>query len=733
MKKKRGGVGLLAALCLALSLVPSVAFANDDADVLQEKLNNAGSGGTVKLDRNYTIDTTLNVTGKVALDLDGWVLRYQNPSAKGSVIKVSGAGDLTLKDSNTGNRTHYFTAVEGSNLWTWYGDDGSPTENVVAGGVITGGTGTEVDGKVYGGGIYVEEGGKLAMFSGRIVGNEATSSSNSNPYGFGGGGVCVGKGATFTMSGGEISHCRTSSAGGAVDVESARFEMQDGVISDCYAVSGGGVGLWTPYIEEGRGVFAMSGGTIAGCESVIDGNSVSVAAGDFAMSGGLITRGVGGIAGKYGVVFMVTLASSAKSVMYADGGTVDVPVLLHTDSWGRVTLSRSVGARGMTSFMKSVGVGGGSVSAGIYYDSFSGPVSGKTITFMNGETQFAKEIVGEGEKAVRPKDPEKEGFRLASWCQLQEDGSLVPWNFDSDTVSDDLTLYAQWETKTYSVTYEYDGQTETDVKTHDVDLTLRGATFAREGFVQTGWVSADGERQYELGEALSANEDVTLNPVWGEIVTLKVPYATTVKLGGDLASDATTFDLEIVSAGMDDSSWPDVTVSASVTVTGAANYLTDMAIMGPSKQLRSLFCEGAFVQQVNAGAKGWTYDDTVWALVLEDGAVAASPRDDGEIAPGEALSVLIFPTKTEDKQLVVDYGAGPAEHMAFTNVYTANSPVTGGADTEGGSNGDGTGGSADALPSTGDSAPVALLALLAVSGVAAVGAGVRGRKQARAE
>lgn len=88
MRRKRG-VGVLAALCLALSLAPSAAFANDDADDLQKKLDNAGPGGTVRLDRNYTIDETLEVDGKVTLDLDGWVLGYQNPSAKGSVIRVS--------------------------------------------------------------------------------------------------------------------------------------------------------------------------------------------------------------------------------------------------------------------------------------------------------------------------------------------------------------------------------------------------------------------------------------------------------------------------------------------------------------------------------------------------------------------------------------------------------------------------------------------------------------------
>lgn len=730
MRRKRGGVGVLAALCLALTLAPSAAFANDDAGRLRTKLDNAGPGGTVRLDRNYTIDETLEVTGKVTLDLNGWVLRYQNPSAKGSVIRVSGSGDLTLTDSNDGNRTHYFSTAEGSNLWTWNGDDGSPTENAVAGGVVTGGTGTaavylSASPWRYGGGIYVEEGGSLAMLSGSIVGNEASDSNNGL-----GGGVGVADGSSFTMSGGAIAHCCSSTFGGAVYVTDSRFEMQGGAISDCYAPLGGGVFLNTHNsVPEGQSFFKMSGGTIADCRSRGMGNSVYVDSGDFAMSGGLITRGVGNATGVF-VFKSDGAAQSGHAAMCADGGTVDVDCVMVG-----ATLSRSEGAQGMTSFMKSVEVQGGSAaSAGIYYGGLPRSVSGKTVAFMDGETLFAREIVGEGEKAVQPKDPEREGFRLAGWCRHQEDGSLVPWDFDRDTVSDDLTLYAQWETRTYSVAYEYDGRIETDVKTHGIDLALRGAVFAREGFVQTGWVSADGEQHYGLGDTLSANGDVTLYPVWDEVVTLKVPYTTTVKLGGDLAPGATTFDLEIVPAGADGTPWPDVAVSASVTVAGAADYPADMAITGPGEQLRSLLCGGAFVRQVDAGAEGWTYDDAVWALVPGDGAVAASLLDGGEAAPGGELSVLVFPAKTEDKQLVADYGAGPVGRMAFTNVYTANGPAADGG-AEGGSNGAGTGASAsaDALPSTGDGAPAALLALLAASGAAAAGAGARCRRRARAE
>ena len=55
---------------------------------------------TVKLTGDISISNSLTVKRTVTLDLNGFVLKYQNDSQRGSVIVVEGSGNLTLTDSN---------------------------------------------------------------------------------------------------------------------------------------------------------------------------------------------------------------------------------------------------------------------------------------------------------------------------------------------------------------------------------------------------------------------------------------------------------------------------------------------------------------------------------------------------------------------------------------------------------------------------------------------------------
>lgn len=260
---------------------------------------------------------------------------------------------------------------------------------------------------------------------------------------------------------------------------------------------------------------------------------------------------------------------------------------------------------------------------------------------------------------------------------------------------------------------EYDGGAEfglkVDVKTHGVDLTLPGETFHREGYVQTGWMSSDGVF-YDLGGVYSANADVTLRPVWDEIITLTVPFTTTVTLGDSESPGKTVFTLEIVDANAGEDSYADMTVSASVTTNGAGSYDGTMTITGPFDQIRNMLCEGAFVKQVDAGEANWAYDDTVWGLLWQD-VVAFASTDDA--AP--AYSVLIFPAtcgETENGMYYdLDWDADPVERMSFTNTYTKSAAKPG-------------------IPGTGDNSNFALwFALLAISAAGVIGTGVYSKRR----
>ena len=72
---------------------------------------------------------------------------------------------------------------------------------------------------------------------------------------------------------------------------------------------------------------------------------------------------------------------------------------------------------------------------------------------------------------------------------------------------------------TYTVTYSPgvngSGAQQTATKTHGVALTLKGATFTRSGYTQTGWSTSDGgSKAYDLGASYTLNAAITLYPYW---------------------------------------------------------------------------------------------------------------------------------------------------------------------------------------------------------------------------
>ena len=67
-----------------------------------------------------------------------------------------------------------------------------------------------------------------------------------------------------------------------------------------------------------------------------------------------------------------------------------------------------------------------------------------TVTFeTNGGSKIPDLVAQYGETIARPDNPVREGYRLVGWytdIDLQN-----PWDFDTDTVQGNMTLYAKWE------------------------------------------------------------------------------------------------------------------------------------------------------------------------------------------------------------------------------------------------------------------------------------------------
>ena len=214
---------------------------------------------TVRLASDINIDTTLTVNRTVTLDLNGHVLKYESAN-NGSVIVVEGGGQLTIEDSNTSNLSHKF--MPNGKLWVL--DDASGTE-AVTGGVITGGTGTDIStfgGTTWycGGGALIKNGGSLTMRGGNIIGCSAEC----------GGGVCIdSEQGQFSMSGGSIIGCVASDIGGGVCAYGTFKMSGQAVIRSCAAesatqyVCGGGV-----YVNVSSSFEMSDTAIIEGCQAI---------------------------------------------------------------------------------------------------------------------------------------------------------------------------------------------------------------------------------------------------------------------------------------------------------------------------------------------------------------------------------------------------------------------------------------------------------------------------------
>ena len=145
--------------------------------------------------------------------------------------------------------------------------------------------------------------------------------------------------------------------------------------------------------------------------------------------------------------------------------------------------------------------------------------------------------------------------------------------------------------------------------------------------------------------------------------TVEIPFAKTVKLGGNTVPGKTDFTLEVFGIGNGtEANYKDVTRKAAVTTTGAGSFDGKLIISGPADQIREFVCEGFYVREAKKNLSGWTYSDAVWHVMPEYQVKIGVPP------------MQIYPTKLEktpNGEFYVD-GETPVGKMTFENIYTHN-------------------------------------------------------------
>ena len=367
-------------------------------------------GGSLKLLNDVDYGGSMSVGVNLTIDLNGYVLKMNG-------IKVENGAHLTIIDSRP-DAEHKFTP-NADGLWVRDEQNGTKT---VRGGVIYGGTGS-IGTSVYGGGVYVEGGGRFTMKGGNIVGCTASATFQAR-----GGGVFVAEKGTFTMSGGSIAGCTTVggySYGGGIYNEGTVNLSGTAEIRDCHAK------------DSDEGDAAYGGG-------ISDSGRASQISGNVRITG--CTAGGG-----------KTDAMSMYTGSVVSGGTFDGSVQNTGTISGGTFNGRVVNSNMITDgiFNGEVVNDYGTISGGTFngvvtnYSTISeGAISGITVTYKANGGVYATQIVPSGSAAIKPVDPTNSaGTAFLGW--FKADGTAYDF---TQTVTEDFTLTAKFAAFTKTVT-----------------------------------------------------------------------------------------------------------------------------------------------------------------------------------------------------------------------------------------------------------------------------------------
>ena len=250
---KRKLLSVLLTLCLAFSLLPTTALADEGPDT---NLPAADENGVITLNNDVTVNTQLSISGTVTLDLNGYTVKVSGYTAKSAQVSVTGT--LTLQDSSetgTGKICSDYTGTAG--VVVQVEKNG---RLILEGGTIT----TEGMAKS-GNALKIAAGGTVEMTGGTIKcdakrGNRAVNIARSGSAA-----------AEFTMTGGSVV------AEESYDGETYIIAIA-GASASKIAISGNSVVSGPQAVSAPQSETAITGGTFAG---TVEAKTGSITGGTF--------------------------------------------------------------------------------------------------------------------------------------------------------------------------------------------------------------------------------------------------------------------------------------------------------------------------------------------------------------------------------------------------------------------------------------------------------------------
>ena len=117
--------------------------------------------------------------------------------------------------------------------------------------------------------------------------------------------------------------------------------------------------------------------------------------------------------------------------------------------------------------------------------------------------------------------PVREGYNFMGWDTSSAGNVVVYEAGDLYEEEESVTLYAVWQIKTYTVTYNANGGSDapaSQTKTHNVSVVLSSAHPIRASYIFAGWGLTAGATtpSYQPSSPYTVNADITLYAVWKE-------------------------------------------------------------------------------------------------------------------------------------------------------------------------------------------------------------------------
>ena len=334
--------------------------------------------------------------------------------------------------------------------------------------------------------------------------------------------------------------------GGGVIIGSGALTMNGGNIVGCIANEGGGL-----FLSDGS--FTMNAGSIVGCSTPDRLTTGEAFHGGIYAFGPMANRDTTGVITLTGGLIKnngrYAINAAYHTTIYANGGEVYGGVYLNQSS--KITCLAE--DNGITAFKGKTVIGGTSsvypshVDWGLFYGGLDiyGNTTGVIVTYKDGDSEYAKQVLPSGTLATRPDAPAATpGYTFGGWNKA--DGTA--WDYASDKVTDNITLYAKWAANTYTITFDTVGGSEIAPITQDYGTVITAPEApTREGYTFIGW-------DKEIPTTMPT-ENMTVTAQWeinqytitfdtnggSEIAPITQDYGTAITVPADPTREGYTF------------------------------------------------------------------------------------------------------------------------------------------------------------------------------------------------